>query len=186
MDCLAAFHCGEVVTSVQRAALQAGGTEAVVYGGILGTVGALVPFTTRDDVDFFTHLEMCVAGSRARSPRTRTHISLQCHPRLPLSFQVRAPGGSQRRGPRSSHVPLLLRARQRRHRRRPVPPPSLPSPPYSSPLTRSPPSPPSPAPFSCECFNILDPAKQKQIADELERTPGEVAKKLEDMRNRLM
>jgi hypothetical protein len=39
---------------------------------------------------------------------------------------------------------------------------------------------------SCECFNILDPAKQKQIADELERTPGEVAKKLEDMRNRLM
>ncbi len=32
----------------------------------------------------------------------------------------------------------------------------------------------------------MDPAKQKQIADELERTPGEVAKKLEDMRNRLM
>ncbi len=90
MDCLAAFHCGEVVTSVQRAALQvldfsfvcmllfaatwphfsslfcnshfsqAGGSEAVVYSGILGTVGALVPFTTRDDVDFFTHLEMCV------------------------------------------------------------------------------------------------------------------------------
>jgi hypothetical protein len=54
----------------------------------------------------------------------------------------------------------------------------------------------SPSPFlvvishinfsSCECFNILDPAKQKQIADELERTPGEVTKKLEDMRNRLM
>jgi hypothetical protein len=42
--------------------LQSGGTEAVVYSGILGTVGALVPFTTRDEVDFFTHLEMCVDG----------------------------------------------------------------------------------------------------------------------------
>ena len=43
--------------------LQSGGTEAVVYSGILGTVGALVPFTTRDEVDFFTHLEMCVDDS---------------------------------------------------------------------------------------------------------------------------
>ena len=115
MDCLAAFHCGEVVTSVQRAALQVrgacarppqlrcfclllaflfcpaisffsrvqtGGTEAVVYSGILGTVGALVPFTTRDDVDFFTHLEMCVRMPALPSLACPALPSLAC-PALP-------------------------------------------------------------------------------------------------------
>jgi hypothetical protein len=37
----------------------------------------------------------------------------------------------------------------------------------------------------CTSFG-LDSAKQKQIADEPDKPPGEVAKKLEDMRNRLM
>jgi splicing factor 3B subunit 3 len=36
----------------------------------------------------------------------------------------------------------------------------------------------------CEQYNSLDYAKQKEIADELDRTPNEVAKKLEDIRNR--
>ena len=39
---------------------------------------------------------------------------------------------------------------------------------------------------SVEQFTTLDASKQRAIADELDRTPGEVAKKLEDMRNRLM
>ena len=34
----------------------------------------------------------------------------------------------------------------------------------------------------CEQYNSLDPAKRKQIADELDRSPSEVSKKLEDMR----
>ena len=38
----------------------------------------------------------------------------------------------------------------------------------------------------CETFICLDPSTQKKIAEELDRTPGEVAKKLEDMRNRLL
>ncbi len=38
----------------------------------------------------------------------------------------------------------------------------------------------------CEQFTTLDAAKQRMIADELDRTPGEVAKKLEDMRNRIL
>ena len=38
----------------------------------------------------------------------------------------------------------------------------------------------------CETFISLDAAAQKKIAEELDRTPGEVAKKLEDMRNRLL
>ena len=36
----------------------------------------------------------------------------------------------------------------------------------------------------CEMFNSLDPSKQKTIAEELDKTPSEVAKKLEDIRTR--
>lgn len=36
----------------------------------------------------------------------------------------------------------------------------------------------------CEQFTSLDPAKQKTIANDLGRTPNEVAKKLEDIRTR--
>jgi splicing factor 3B subunit 3 len=38
----------------------------------------------------------------------------------------------------------------------------------------------------CEMFSSLSAEKQKSVAEQLERTPGEVAKKLEDVRNRLM
>lgn len=38
----------------------------------------------------------------------------------------------------------------------------------------------------CGQFPALPAAKQKAIAEELERAPGEVLKKLEDMRNKIM
>uniref|UniRef100_A0A1I8G4E5 Splicing factor 3B subunit 3 n=1 Tax=Macrostomum lignano TaxID=282301 RepID=A0A1I8G4E5_9PLAT len=36
----------------------------------------------------------------------------------------------------------------------------------------------------CEMFNNLEPARQKEIAQELDRTPSELSKKLEDIRTR--
>ena len=36
----------------------------------------------------------------------------------------------------------------------------------------------------CEQYNTLDPVKKKSIAEELDRTPAEVSKKLEDIRTR--
>lgn len=36
----------------------------------------------------------------------------------------------------------------------------------------------------CEQYNTLDPSKQKSIAEELDRTPADVSKKLEDIRTR--
>lgn len=36
----------------------------------------------------------------------------------------------------------------------------------------------------CEQYNSIDAAKQKSIAEDLDKTPGEVAKKLEDMRTK--
>jgi splicing factor 3B subunit 3 len=38
----------------------------------------------------------------------------------------------------------------------------------------------------CGQFPSMPAAKQKAVADELERTPGEVLKKLEDMRNKIL
>ena len=36
----------------------------------------------------------------------------------------------------------------------------------------------------CEQFNMLERARQKGIAEEMDRTPNEVSKKLEDIRTR--
>ena len=38
----------------------------------------------------------------------------------------------------------------------------------------------------CEQFPTLPPDLQRKIADELDRTPGEILKKLEDVRNKII
>ncbi|KAJ0899753.1 putative cleavage/polyadenylation specificity factor, A subunit [Helianthus annuus] len=52
------FHVGDVVACMQKASLIPGGTECVMYGSVMGSLEALLAFTSRDDVDFFSHLEM--------------------------------------------------------------------------------------------------------------------------------
>jgi splicing factor 3B subunit 3 len=58
LDEIIQFHVGEVVTAMQKATLIPGGQEALLYGTIMGGIGAMLPFTSREDVDFFSHLEM--------------------------------------------------------------------------------------------------------------------------------
>ncbi|CAI9296055.1 unnamed protein product [Lactuca saligna] len=41
-----------------KASLIPGGVECVMYGTVMGSLGALLAFSSRDDVDFFSHLEM--------------------------------------------------------------------------------------------------------------------------------
>ena len=52
------FHVGDSITALQRSALQPGGQEVLVYSTLLGTLGSLLPFVSREDWDFFSHLEM--------------------------------------------------------------------------------------------------------------------------------
>ena len=54
------FYTGAPITSLTAAPLQAfsGSDAAIVYGTICGGMGVCVPFVTRDDVDFFMHLEL--------------------------------------------------------------------------------------------------------------------------------
>jgi splicing factor 3B subunit 3 len=58
MEQICSFYVGEVVTSIEKAALATSGSEILIYSTINGGINALCPFETREDVDFFTHLEL--------------------------------------------------------------------------------------------------------------------------------
>jgi splicing factor 3B subunit 3 len=57
LEVLCHYHVGEVVTDMTRASLVAGGAESLIYVTVTGRIGALVPFRSRDDVEFYTLLE---------------------------------------------------------------------------------------------------------------------------------
>ncbi|EGN99756.1 hypothetical protein SERLA73DRAFT_88390 [Serpula lacrymans var. lacrymans S7.3] len=54
---LAHFHIGDLVTSINKVSLVAGGREVLLYTGLHGTIGILVPFVSKEDVDFISTLE---------------------------------------------------------------------------------------------------------------------------------
>ncbi|KAF5346737.1 hypothetical protein D9756_010409 [Leucocoprinus leucothites] len=51
------FHAGDLITSIHKVSLVAGGREVLLYTGLHGTIGILVPFVTKEDVDFISTLE---------------------------------------------------------------------------------------------------------------------------------
>jgi len=121
------FHVGETVLSLTKAQMQPGGQEVLLYATVLGGLGAFLPFTSREDVDFFNHLEMHL---RQENP--------------PLC-------GRDHMHYRSYYFPV-----------KDVIDGDL-----------------------CEQYAMLSPELQKKIADELDRTPSEILKKLEDIRNKI-
>lgn len=56
-ECLCHFHVGEIVTGMKRGTLIPGGTEGVIYTTISGRIGAFLPLTNKDDVEFYQGLE---------------------------------------------------------------------------------------------------------------------------------
>lgn len=122
------FHLGDVVTSLQKASMQPGGQDCLFYATSMGMIGAMLPFTSREDVDFFTHLEM--------------HLRQEAPPlagRDHLAF-------------RSAYFPVKGCVDG----------------------------------DLCAQYSALPAAKQRAIAEQLDRTPGEVLKKLEDIRNKIL
>lgn len=57
LELRAHFFCNDIPTSMQRTALVAGGQEVLFWSGLQGTLGILIPFLSREDVDFFSQLE---------------------------------------------------------------------------------------------------------------------------------
>lgn len=58
---LAHYHVGGIVTSITKTTLVAGGRDVLLYTTLNGSVGVLVPFTSKDDIEFMSTLEMVSA-----------------------------------------------------------------------------------------------------------------------------
>ncbi|KAJ5220467.1 pre-mRNA-splicing factor rse1 [Penicillium chermesinum] len=56
LDLMIHYYAQDMPTSVHKAQLVAGGQDILVWSGIQGTIGILVPFASREDVDFFQNL----------------------------------------------------------------------------------------------------------------------------------
>ena len=121
---LAHFHVGDLVTSLHKVALVAGGREVLLYTGLHGTIGILVPFVSKDDVDFISTLEQHMR-TQGLSIVGRDHLSW-----------------------RGYYVPVKA-----------VVDGDL-----------------------CEAFAQLPAHKQSSIAEELDRSVGDVLKKLDQLR----
>jgi len=115
---------GETVCALTKGALQPGGTELVIYATMMGGIGCLVPFATRGEIEFFTHLEMHM---RQESPSIvgRDHMAF-----------------------RSYYAPVKN-----------VIDGDL-----------------------CEQYGALPSEVQRRIAEDMDRTPSEILKKLEQIR----
>jgi len=122
------YHVGELITSIQKASLVPGFNEVLIYSTLLGGIGILIPFQSRENVEFFSHLEMHL---RQENPPLcgRDHLAFRSY-YFPVKDTVDGD--------------------------------------------------------LCEQYTSLDYDKQKQIAEELVSTPPEVAKKLEELRNRVL
>ncbi|KAL9011178.1 MAG: hypothetical protein Q9173_003952 [Seirophora scorigena] len=59
------FYPQDIPTSMQKTQLVAGGRDVLVWTGLQGTLGILVPFVSREDVDFFQTLEQHLRGEEA-------------------------------------------------------------------------------------------------------------------------
>lgn len=121
---LAMYHVGDIVTSIHKVSMVAGGRDILLYTGIHGTIGILVPFVSKEDVDFITTLEQHMRGEN-QSLIGRDMLSY-----------------------RGYYTPVKA-----------VVDGDL-----------------------CERFALLPASRQSSIAGELDRTVGEVLKKLESLR----
>ncbi|CDW71789.1 splicing factor 3b subunit 3 [Stylonychia lemnae] len=131
MDPVCQFYIGEVGTCIQKCSLNTlSGTnsEIILYGTTSGSLGALLPFETKEEIDFFVHLEMYLR-IEAQPLCGRDHVTF-----------------------RSSYVPV-----------KDVVDGDL-----------------------CEQYASLEFNKQRVLAEEMDRTPPEVMKKLENMRNKIL
>eukprot|EP01133_Synstelium_polycarpum_P001533 gene1533-1790_t len=52
------FYVGDTVNHLSKTPLVVGGAEVLLYTTLGGAIGALIPFVSREDVDFFSTLEM--------------------------------------------------------------------------------------------------------------------------------
>ncbi|KAJ9150815.1 Pre-mRNA-splicing factor rse1 [Pleurostoma richardsiae] len=57
LDLMTHFYTQDIPTSICKTNLVVGGQEVLLWSGLQGTIGVLIPFVSREDVDFFQTLE---------------------------------------------------------------------------------------------------------------------------------
>jgi len=127
-DAIVHFHIGDTVTSLQKVALGPGCAEVLLYTTLQGGIGALLPFSSKEDLELLTALEM--------------HLRQEAPPlcgRDQLFF-------------RSAYFPVKGVID---------------------------------GDFVAQYLR-LPPDEQRSIADELDRSPAEIAKKLEELASRVL
>ncbi|KAF5257882.1 hypothetical protein FOXYS1_11570 [Fusarium oxysporum] len=70
---VAHFFAHDIPTSIAKANLIVGGQDVLVWSGLQGTIGVLIPFVTREDAEFFHTLEMQMR-TLDLSPVGRDHL----------------------------------------------------------------------------------------------------------------
>ncbi|KAH8748335.1 pre-mRNA-splicing factor rse1 [Hyaloscypha finlandica] len=58
LNLMAHFFAQDILTSICKTALVVGGPDVLLWSGLQGTIGVLIPFVAREDADFFQMLEM--------------------------------------------------------------------------------------------------------------------------------
>jgi splicing factor 3B subunit 3 len=125
VDTLAHYYAGEAFTSLVRCSLAPGAPEMMIGSSITGGLTTLIPFTSKEDMLFFKHLEMYMRQEHPNLCK-REHLSY-----------------------RSYYQPV-----------KEVVDGDL-----------------------CEMYASMPYTKQKEFAGDVDRTPAEVLKKLEEARN---
>ncbi|KAF5964028.1 pre-mRNA-splicing factor rse-1 [Fusarium bulbicola] len=72
-DTVAHFFTQDIPTSITKTNLVVGGPDVLVWSGLQGSIGVLVPFATREDADFFHKLEVQMR-TEDPSPVGRDHL----------------------------------------------------------------------------------------------------------------
>jgi len=124
-EILCSYYVGEAITKITKTSLTPGGSELLLYTTIFGNIGVLLPFSSRDDIEFFSNLENHLRQEH-KSLAGRDHLSFRSY------YQ-----------PVKGVIDGDL----------------------------------------CEQFPLATNEAQSKIASALERTPAEILKKLETMRN---
>ncbi|KAL1861595.1 hypothetical protein VTK73DRAFT_7003 [Phialemonium thermophilum] len=74
LDLIAHFFAQDIPTSISKANLAIGGQDILVWTGLQGTIGVLIPFITREDADFFNTLESHMRGEEQTTLVGRDHL----------------------------------------------------------------------------------------------------------------
>ena len=66
------------MTAIEKASLATSGAEIIAYSTINGGVGVLCPLDSREDVDFFTHIEIYLRNLLQNLPG-RDHLNYRSY-----------------------------------------------------------------------------------------------------------